>query len=161
MPAELDVDKEAVRVLVVAVGVREAARQCNLNENTVLAWANRGGWLQSVADAKERARAGQLQRSTETILTVQSTAIKPADALAATLAEGIKETKLGLTAYTARMAKQAATSGNLEEAPLYKAVADIHGKMHPEVTTDNSVHLQFFSISQERAEEGPVIDLPE
>lgn len=73
------------------------------------------------------------------------------------------ETRVGFTRYAAKMAKQAGERGILEEAPLYKAVADIHGKMHPEVAVDQSTHLSFFSVAMERpgsAEEG-AIDLPE
>src|SRR4051812_23388649 len=45
MPAALDVNREAVRVLCVAVGVREAARKLGLPESTVQSWSQRGGWL--------------------------------------------------------------------------------------------------------------------
>lgn len=43
----LAVNREAVRVLVLAVGVREAARQMGLNEDTVSAWSARGKWLEA------------------------------------------------------------------------------------------------------------------
>lgn len=45
MPPPLNIDKEAVRVLVVAVGAREAARQMGLSESTVMQWSARGKWL--------------------------------------------------------------------------------------------------------------------
>ena len=35
------VDREAVRVLAIELGAREAARRLNLNPNTVLSWARR------------------------------------------------------------------------------------------------------------------------
>ena len=38
------IDREAVRVLALEVGAREAARALKLNENTVLAWASRDNW---------------------------------------------------------------------------------------------------------------------
>lgn len=156
MPAPLAVDREAVRVLVVAVGVREAARQMDLSEDTVLSWARRGGWLQAASAAKDRAMQSLATRQPNA---VQSHALKAADALAATLAENGKRTKLGLTAYAARMAERARDEGIIEEAPLYKAVADIHGKMFPEQASEDRVTLQFFHITQEQ--EPPTYDLPE
>ena len=38
------VDREAVRVLAIELGAREAARRLNLNPNTVLSWARRYDW---------------------------------------------------------------------------------------------------------------------
>jgi len=38
------VDREAVRVLAIELGAREAARKLGLNENTVLSWARRENW---------------------------------------------------------------------------------------------------------------------
>lgn len=37
-------DKEAVRVLALAIGAREAARKLGLNQNTVLSWAHKDDW---------------------------------------------------------------------------------------------------------------------
>lgn len=48
MPAALDVDREQVRMLAVSVGVREAARQLGLEEDTVCQWAKRGEWLKNI-----------------------------------------------------------------------------------------------------------------
>jgi hypothetical protein len=45
MARRLNVNREAVRTLAVAVGVREAARQCNLSEELVMKWSQREGWL--------------------------------------------------------------------------------------------------------------------
>lgn len=160
MPAALDVNKEAVQVLVGAVGVREAARQMGLSENTVLTWANKGGWVQHITDARER-KSQSVAASRPNGF--QSTTIKAATALENVLTEGALATRVGFTRYAAKMAKRAGERGLLEEAPLYKAVADIHGKMHPEVAVDQSTHLSFFSVAMERtgsAEEG-AIDLPD
>jgi hypothetical protein len=46
MPAALDVNWEAVRVLAIAVGVREAARQMGLQEDAVRQRSSRERWLQ-------------------------------------------------------------------------------------------------------------------
>lgn len=48
MPAALDVDRATVEMNVRQYGVRETARMMALNENTVLAWANRGNWLGNI-----------------------------------------------------------------------------------------------------------------
>lgn len=143
MPAALDVNKEEVRMLVLNVGVREAARQMGLNEKTVLHWSHTGNWL---AHLKPNVKPVMpLSMQPRSVVSV-----KPADALQAALQEGITETKIGFTRYAARMATKAAESGSLDDAPLYKAVADIHGKMHPEVAVDQSTHLSFFSVSMAR-----------
>ena len=47
MPATLEIDREAVKVLVMELGCREAARRMGLNENTVMAWSRRFGWLET------------------------------------------------------------------------------------------------------------------
>lgn len=153
MPAALDVDREQVRMLVLAVGVREAARQMGLNEKTVLHWSHTGNWLAHLRqpNAKPEMPLSMQPRSV--------VSVRPADALQAVLHEGITETKIGFTRYAARMATKAAEHGQLEDAPLYKAVADIHGKMHPEVAVDQSTHLSFFSVAMERpgsSEEGAI-----
>ncbi len=43
-PATQRVNKEAVRLLVIQHGQREAARLAGLNEDTVCSWAKRYGW---------------------------------------------------------------------------------------------------------------------
>jgi hypothetical protein len=45
MPAALNVNREAVKTLAMAIGVREAARQMNLPENTVMQWSARYNWF--------------------------------------------------------------------------------------------------------------------
>lgn len=45
MPAALPVDREKVKMVALQVGVREAARQFELNEDTVMAWSRREAWF--------------------------------------------------------------------------------------------------------------------
>lgn len=133
MPVALDVNREAVRVLVVAVGVREAARQMNLPAGTVLAWANRGGWLQSARDAIKR-KTDAIAQSREQPGSTQSPAINPSDALQNTLAERKDQTRLNLSRYVVDASKKAAKSaGDLEIAPRVKEVAAVAGHVWPEV----------------------------
>src|SRR5678809_146391 len=49
------VDREAVKTLAVAIGVREAARKLGLNEDTVCSWARRGKWFAPTPTPKSQA----------------------------------------------------------------------------------------------------------
>ncbi len=102
MPIALDVNKEAVQVLVGAVGVREAARQMGLSENTVLTWANKGGWVQHIENAKERKVQSLALRRPDS---VQSPTIKAADALKNVLEENYGKGRLGLSKWLAESAE--------------------------------------------------------
>lgn len=172
MPPALDADKEAVRVLVVAVGVREAARQCNLNENTVLSWADKGNWLQSVKDAKARkaqsiqAQRDKANRSTEGIVqnAIQSVAIKPADALAETMADLSKDTKLGLAKAAKKIADHAQTlTGEeaLSVAPKLKDSASFASTVHGWAGADSGSKVQINIFSDPREKQSDVINLSE
>ncbi len=134
MPAPLPADWAGMRLLA-AQGhtLQEIAQMHGISLNTICARSAREGWKEDVRAAqelrKERAisvavSSGQMQERARSTL----------DVVQEELANGARETRLGLTKYAARMAKQADETGVLEEAPLYKAVADIHGKMHPETS---------------------------
>lgn len=128
MPAALDVNKEEVRMLVLSVGVREAARQMGLNEDTVSTWSANGGWLaHTKPQAKPLLPLSLIPRSSITS--------KPADALQKALTERHEHTKLGLSLYAARASRQASRMPKhelLEAAPSVKAVADVMAKVWPE-----------------------------
>lgn len=101
MPAPLQVDREAARVLCVAVGVREAARQMGIPEATMQAWSARGKWTQKITDA-QATKAERLQSS---VITLQPIATKPAEALYNSLEETGKQTKLNLVKAASKAAK--------------------------------------------------------
>lgn len=61
MPRALNVNRDAVRTLAIAVGIREAARQCGIPEATVQAWSNRENWIQQKNDAIAKKHANSLQ----------------------------------------------------------------------------------------------------
>jgi hypothetical protein len=88
-------DREAVKTLAIAVGVREAARRLNLNENTVISWSKRDNW--QIAPAKPNGP----ERN--------QPAIKPSDALKSLLEDDSKETKLSLSKGVRRLAKHIET----------------------------------------------------
>ena len=54
MPQALQIDHEKVRAVALQIGLREAARQFGLNEDTVSAWSAREGWF------RERDKQAQL-----------------------------------------------------------------------------------------------------
>lgn len=129
MPAALDVNKEEVRMLVLAVGVREAARQMGINEKTVLHWSHTGSWL-----ASTRAQPASLPRPASQVPR-SVVSVVPAKALENVLKERQNHTKLGLSLYAARASRVASRIPKhelLEHAPSVKAIADIAAKVWPE-----------------------------
>lgn len=139
MPAPVT-DWEQVKATAIATGnLKDAADAHGIEYGAVRVRAHRENWpvgRRVIVQAKaaqavmneQIARANASQGKTVTPVT------STADALANALRDGANATRIGLTKYAARMAKQADERGSLEEAPLYKAVADIHGKMHPETS---------------------------
>jgi hypothetical protein len=95
---KLPVDREAVRVLAIELGAREAARRLGLNPNTVLSWAKRYNW-------ELPNRKGGATKASANAITLQS---KPGDVLLATHRELGERTKSGLAQATARAAEAVA-----------------------------------------------------
>lgn len=115
MPAALDVNREAVRVLVVAIGPRAAARELGLSEDTVLAWSNRFGWVQKAKEMKEKT-ANLVREREESRGIVQSSAIvSPSDALANALESLSHRSKIGFAKASCKVAEELAekTPGEL------------------------------------------------
>jgi hypothetical protein len=92
------VDWEAVRVLAIELGAREAARRLGLKESTVLSRARRDNW-------ELPNRKGGATKASANAITLQS---KPGDVLLATYKELEERTKSGLAQATARAAEAAA-----------------------------------------------------
>jgi hypothetical protein len=88
-------DKEAVKVLALAVGVREAARQLSIPENTILSWSKRDGWFAN-GQRKPKSLPGPARNQS---------AITASDALRSTLIERSNATKLGLSKAAAKAAE--------------------------------------------------------
>src|SRR4029077_10548924 len=91
---KLPVDREAVRVLAIELGAREAARRLGLNPNTVLSWAKRDNW-------KLPNRKGGATEASANAITLQS---KPGDVLIATHKELETKTKTALMQTVAKAA---------------------------------------------------------
>ncbi len=110
MPAT-PVNKEAIKLLVIQEGTREAARMAGLNENTVLSWAHRYGWKTAIKPQSITGNTRLVERISDE------------------LAENERETRLSLSRY-ARRASRDAEEASLREAPYVKQVADVAGKVH-------------------------------
>jgi hypothetical protein len=91
-------DREAVRVLSIELGAREAARRLGLNPNTVLSWAKRDNW-------ELPSRKGGATKASASAITLQS---KPGDVLIAEHKSLETKTKTALAQVTARAAAAAA-----------------------------------------------------
>ena len=122
MPKPLNVDWPAVRVLAVAVGVREAARQIGISQDAVRQRSKREGWMASPKTAAQRALA-------KPVTSVSPDALSPADALANVLQEHERETKLSLARSARRMAKDA-EEATLREAPYVHKAAQVASITH-------------------------------
>lgn len=127
MSKALDVDWSAVRVLAVAVGVREAARRMGIGEDTVCQRSARENWLQDVPEAQRA-----LYRRKECKQPVSTT---PASAMADVLKEDSRETRLGHSRFSRKVAddlnslegrdeRLAAVGAALQNA---KAASLVHG----------------------------------
>lgn len=55
MPRALNVDRDAVKTLALAVGIREAARQMGIAQSTVQTWSEEGKWLQPIPQKPSKA----------------------------------------------------------------------------------------------------------
>jgi|SRR5882757_8069497 len=106
--APLEIDKEQVRMLVLQVGPREAARRCNLNENTVLQWSSRYGWLEHLREEPERPKSMQPRP----VINV----ISPVEALERKQAEDSKACRTAALSYGRSTLEAAAELA--KEAPL-------------------------------------------
>ncbi len=127
--------------MVIEHGVRDAARMCNLNENTVLAWSKRGGWLDHLKPENQPKPPASMQP------TVAIGAIKPADALVNTLLEDNHETKLSLSRSFRKMAKEA-ESAPLEQAGDVLQVTKGAALVHNWTGSQQSVRISMFAPGQ-------------
>ena len=126
MPAPLNVNREAVKTLALAIGVRQAAREMGLAESTVQAWSNRGKWFSDTAATAPVIRG---QRS------VQPRATKaPSLAMSDTLAKLGETSRVHLARAGAKASKHQAklpgaavtrASGDLKN--VVQANAALHG----------------------------------
>ena len=89
------VDREAIRVLAIELGAREAARRVGVNESTVLSWARRDKW-------KLPKRTGGATKASASAITLHS---KPGDVLIAGLKENEEATRTSMSIAARRAAE--------------------------------------------------------
>jgi hypothetical protein len=107
------IDREAVKTLAIAVGVREAARQLGLNEERVLKWSQRGNWLKQPDPTPQPPTVTK-----NDVLTVR----KPSEVLSTALADDSKATRIGLSKGTRKAAE---VFGRLKGASVIRISEDL------------------------------------
>jgi len=112
------IDREAVRVLALSIGVREAARKLGLNEDRVRNWSSRFKWF----NGKEMRGVKPAETSV--------TRLTPGDVLLDEIKNNERETRVSLSRSCRNMASQA------EKAPLKSSgsvlkVAQTFAILHP------------------------------
>jgi len=133
MPKRLNVDWPAVRVLAVAVGVREAARQMGISQDAVRQRSKRERWMASPKAVAQRALA-------RPVTSVSPSVLSPAHALANVLSERKHRTKLGLSKYAAEAAERAGKSdGDLHLSRNVRDVAAVHSTLWPEDPNERGI----------------------
>jgi hypothetical protein len=113
------VDRDAVRTLAVAIGVRQAARQLGIPEPTVQAWSARGKWFQDPPKPPTITNPRGATIATTT----------PAAALAEHLTEHSNRSRLGLSKAITKASERFAElpSTVLVQHSTSKAVKDYAG----------------------------------
>lgn len=155
MPAPLDVNREAVRVLATAVGVREAARQMGLGESVVQQWSAREGWF--------KAAPAVIQPPTVQKQTVSSVT-KPAAALSNAMESLNGKTRI-VQARTvlkgSRGLSKLAPAQIIANAGQLKSLVDSADKLHGWSRDQSSPALVNITIGPAVTAPAPVIiDLP-
>jgi hypothetical protein len=138
MPAPLKVNRESVKTLAIAVGVREAARQLGIAESTVQAWSKREHWF-----------AKALQPPTPPTMNGATVATKPSDALARTLSDRKDKSALHLSRYVVKASEQAARLKGihtLTSAQDVRHVAGVRSHLWPEDRQGDTIDLRILSI---------------
>jgi hypothetical protein len=111
-PAKIDADREQIRMLVLNIGYAKTSEQTGIKQATLRQWASRGQWF---TKAKPHAQA------------VATVTKAPADVLTDELQQNEKQTRLSLSRYTAKAAKDS-EGCTIRDAKLVKAVADTADK---------------------------------
>ncbi len=124
MPPPLAVDREQVRMLVLSVGVREAARQCGIAQGTVQDWSASGKWLEPT-----KPKPATLPPPASMVRPTNPT--KPADALAERLARERDATTTAMSRIALKTALSARNVPLTVETPQdLLALANAHAKIH-------------------------------
>lgn len=115
VPASCETDREAVRLLAIQFGVREAARRSGLSEDRVRQWSSRFNWLQRSTPEQQKA--------------IVTTVTSPGDIMLQELERNGHATKLSLSRF-ARNAAGKHERGPITKAPLLHKVAQTAAIVH-------------------------------
>lgn len=118
MPPPIDIDREQVRMLVLSVGVREAARSLNLSENTVSAWSARYSWL---ADTRPKPPVDK----PASMISASTASISPVKAMEGVLERRSKLTRFALSKVALRGALHASQMKGDEILTKSKEIKDL------------------------------------
>lgn len=155
MPAALDIDREAVRVLVVAIGPRAAARELGLEEDTVCQWSSRYEWVKQAEEMRVKAAAANRERAKARGELSSVVSKSPADALAEVIATEGTATRIGAVRYARKAVEHAgslcgadalAVAGDVKQAMQVLAIAD--GSGAGSTTTSVQVNLLSQTVVQ-------------
>jgi len=105
------VNREEIRMLVLNLGYQRTSERTGIKQATLRQWAKRFAWKPN--------------HSQETVTSVT----KPSQVLADELAENERETRLSLSRYARRAAKDS-EQATLKDAPYVKGVAQVAGITH-------------------------------
>jgi hypothetical protein len=164
MPAQI-ADWSQVKATAIALAsIKDAAAEHGVSYKAAKMRASREQWpvgrrVHKLAQqAQQQANTQMMIASKGTVTSVTSTA----DALANTLAERQKRSKLGLSSWLTESSEHLASLKGEEALSAHQAAvstASVMSKLYPEQQDADRVALQFFSISINQGEEKPVIDV--
>lgn len=159
-PQAVTVSWEAVRVLALAVGVREAARRCGISEEATMKRCQREGWLRDPIAAQAIQNASR-NRSGLSAIRPQTS---PSQAMAQELAALGGESRLALARTVRKAAKHSEGLDGaeiLENAQNVKSVAQTASLVHGWDSGSPQVRLRLDVVgaSGETQDESPVIDV--
>jgi hypothetical protein len=120
----MNVDREAIKALVLLHGQRKAARISGLNENTVKAWARRGKWKSPLATERHSDKSPLITHPMRT----QS----PLSIVEEHLTELRSRSTVALARYSAEASEEAAQrQDKLNVARKVRDVASVHSTLWP------------------------------
>lgn len=145
------INRESLKTLVVAFGPNEAARQANMNVNTVKSLSRRHGWKRATHEAsRDDISNPQTPDATSAICQTKPNSTTPSictstpsQAISSALAHLRNRSLMGLATYAARAAEHAADEKKCAD-PLsisrkVKDVADVHRSIYPADTTRQDI----------------------
>jgi hypothetical protein len=134
-------DREAIRMLAIELGAREAARRCGIPEATVCKWASRYKWnLPSRKTGRPRKND------------VSNLSTLPGDVLLDELGRHEKQTKLNLARTGTRLSAEAAATGSLKDARSALDITRMAALLHGWKSEDPKVSISHSQVILTKAD---------